>query len=214
MFEHPSIYQIDFYKGLVPVIIQNFYTKKVIMLGYMNINAYQDSICKGYVTFYSRSKNRLWTKGENSGNNLLIKKILIDCDSDTILIIVVPYGKICHTGNVTCWNEVHENEEIKDEEYNFLLILENIIFYKIKTFIEKSYLYRLVNKGINRIVQKFGEESVEIIIESKDNKSEYFLNEAADLFFHYIILIHAKNHFFYEVLKILENRNNLLSSTY
>lgn len=198
--------KINFFKGIVPVIIQNFYTKQIIMLGYMNINAYQDSIVKGAVTFYSRSKKRLWTKGENSVNHLFIKQILMDCDGDTILIIVVPSGPICHTGNINCWNEVHINHVIKDEEYNWLFILENIICYKTNTNIKQSYISRLVNTGINRIIQKFGEESVELIIESKDNKSEPFLNEAADLLLHFIILLHAKNHYFNEVLNNLINR--------
>lgn len=205
--DHPIIEKINFYKGIVPVIIQNFYTKKILMLGYMNINAYQYSIINGYVTFYSRSKNRLWTKGETSRNNLFIKKIMTDCDGDSLLIIVVPSGKICHTGNTTCWDDVNIYEYIKDEEYNFLFTLENIILYKKNKFINKSYISKLFNEGINRIVQKFGEESVELIIESKNKKSEAFLNEAADLFFHYIILLQAKNHSFNEVLLKLKNRN-------
>ncbi|WP_185861444.1 bifunctional phosphoribosyl-AMP cyclohydrolase/phosphoribosyl-ATP diphosphatase HisIE [Blattabacterium cuenoti] len=191
---------IDFKKNLIPVIVQDSKTDKVLMLGYMNQEAYQKSIDEKKVTFYSRSKKRLWTKGEISKNYLFIKKILIDCDQDTLLIKAEPAGPICHKGSDTCWNEINHN--------NFLFHLENIISNKIKKKQENSYIYQLSKKGINRISQKLGEEAVELIIESKDDNKNLFLNESADLLFHYLILLKKKGFKIQDVINILENRHS------
>jgi phosphoribosyl-AMP cyclohydrolase / phosphoribosyl-ATP pyrophosphohydrolase len=187
--------------NLLPVIIQDNFTGKVLMLGYMNEEAYRRSIVEKKVTFYSRSKNRLWTKGENSGNYLLIEKILIDCDFDTLLIKVIPLGEICHQKTDTCWKE-----ENKYDKNGFLIKLEQVI--KIKKHQTHAYTYisQLFKEGFNRIVQKFGEESIELIIEAKDEKERFFLNEAADMLFHYLILINAKQYKFREIIEVLKNR--------
>ncbi|WP_185868653.1 bifunctional phosphoribosyl-AMP cyclohydrolase/phosphoribosyl-ATP diphosphatase HisIE [Blattabacterium cuenoti] len=193
--------KINFENGLIPVIIQDQETNKVLMLGYMNREAYEKSLYEKKVTFYSRSKKRLWTKGEISKNYLIIKKILIDCDRDTLLIKVVPKGPTCHHGTDTCWKE--------NNKKNFLFYLEKIISYKISKKEQNSYTYKLYKKGINRISQKFGEESIELIIESKDNNKNLFLNESADLLFHYLVLLYYKNISIKEVIKTLEYRNLL-----
>ncbi|WP_081683499.1 bifunctional phosphoribosyl-AMP cyclohydrolase/phosphoribosyl-ATP diphosphatase HisIE [Blattabacterium sp. (Nauphoeta cinerea)] len=192
---------INFKKELIPAIIQDSKTDKVLMLGYMNQEAYQKSIDEKKVTFYSRSKKRLWTKGEISKNYLLIKEILIDCDQDTLLIKATPTGPICHKGTDTCWKEINKNS-------NFLFYLENIISDRIKKKQENSYIYQLSKKGINRISQKLGEETVELIIESKDNNTNLFLNESADLLFHYLILLNKKGLKIQDVINILKNRHS------
>lgn len=192
--------KINFEKGLIPVIIQDSVTNKVLMLGYMNHDAYEKSIDEKKVTFYSRSKKRLWTKGEISRNFLLIEKILVDCDGDSLLIKAKPTGPVCHKGTDTCWKEKNRK--------NFLFYLENIISNKIKNKEDNSYVYKLSKRGINRISQKFGEESVELIIESKDSNENLFLNESADLLFHYLILLQRKGISLQEVIKILEERHN------
>ncbi|WP_185877004.1 bifunctional phosphoribosyl-AMP cyclohydrolase/phosphoribosyl-ATP diphosphatase HisIE [Blattabacterium cuenoti] len=186
-------------KKLIPAIIQDEKTGKVLMLGYMNKEAYQKSISEKKVTFYSRSKKRLWTKGEISNNYLFIKKVLIDCDKDTLLIKVDPVGSVCHTGSDTCWKEINRK--------NFLFFLEEIIFDRKIQKKENSYIYQLSKKGINKISQKLGEEAVELIIESKDNNKNLFLNESADLLFHYLILLQEKGFFIRDVIKILKNRH-------
>jgi len=195
---------IDFSKnndGLVPVVIQNHLSNQVLMLGYMNEEAFTKTQEIGKVTFYSRSKNRLWTKGEESGNFLEVKSIAVDCDNDTILIKVKPFGPTCHTGSITCFNEVSNR--------GFLQELEQTINDRIDIAEDKdSYTYKLYNKGINKIAQKVGEEAVEIIIEAKDNNDELFLGEAADLMYHYLVLLKAKGFKLEDVENVLKYREN------
>ncbi|AWU39394.1 bifunctional phosphoribosyl-AMP cyclohydrolase, phosphoribosyl-ATP diphosphatase protein [Blattabacterium punctulatus CPU2] len=191
--------KINFQKGLIPVIVQDSKTSKVLMLGYMNQESYKKSIEEKKVIFYSRSKKRLWKKGEISHNYLLIKDILIDCDQDTLLIKANPTGPICHNGSDTCWKEINK--------MNFLFHLENIISNRINKKYKNSYIFQLFQKGINKISQKLGEEAVEMIIESKDNDKHFFLNESADLLFHYLILLHKKGISIQEIINILEERH-------
>jgi len=173
---------IDFNKGngLVPVIIQNINTLKVLMLGYMNEEAFLKTKAEGKVTFFSRTKNRLWTKGEDSGNFLEVKNIALDCDNDTLLIKVNPIGPTCHKGTETCFNDTTSK--------GFIYNLEQTISNKIDENDENSYTNSLFKKGINKVAQKVGEEAVELVIEAKDNNQELFNNEAADLLYHYLIL--------------------------
>jgi len=195
--------KIDFNKnkdGLVPAIIQDFETKNVLMLGYLNEEAYAKTLELNKVTFFSRSKNRLWTKGEESGNFLEVVDIKIDCDNDTLLLKVKPFGNVCHTGSDTCWNEKNE------ASYGFLSALENTIKDRKENPSEKSYVASLFEKGINKIAQKVGEEAVEVVIEAKDNDADLFLNESADLLFHYLILLQAKGFSLKDVCNVLENR--------
>jgi phosphoribosyl-ATP pyrophosphohydrolase/phosphoribosyl-AMP cyclohydrolase len=195
---------VDFKKynnGLVPAIIQDDKTGKVLMLGFMNEEALQKTKDTGKVTFFSRSKNRLWTKGEESGNFLVLKNILIDCDNDTLLIKAEPLGPVCHTGADTCWNEENKNQD-------FLFYLEDVINHRKKISPDESYVASLFAKGVNKIAQKVGEEAVELVIESKDNNDELFLNEAADLLFHYLILLNAKQHNLKDVIDVLEKRHS------
>jgi phosphoribosyl-AMP cyclohydrolase / phosphoribosyl-ATP pyrophosphohydrolase len=154
----------------------------------------------GKVTFYSRTKNRLWTKGEESGNFLLLKGVQEDCDADTLLIKAEPLGPVCHTGADTCWGE-------KNHSGNFLEHLEHIIELRKNSGDEKSYTYKMFQKGLNKIAQKVGEEAVELVIEAKDQNEELFLNEAADLLFHYLLLLNAKGHTLDDVTQILEQRH-------
>lgn len=194
--------QPDFSKyenGLLPVVIQDIETKKVLMLGFMNADALQKTLHDKKVTFYSRSKNRLWTKGEESGNFLPVKEIFIDCDNDTLLIFAAPVGPVCHTGDDTCFAE-------KNTPVDFITHLENIIEQRKNSIPESSYTASLFGKGINKIAQKVGEEATELIIESKDNNSDLFLNEAADLLFHYLILLQAKGYKLNDVKAVLEKR--------
>ena len=193
--------KIDFNKGngLVPVIIQNANTLQVLMLGYMNEEAYQKTILEQKVTFFSRSKNRLWTKGEESGNILLVKDIKIDCDNDTVLISAFPKGPTCHTGATTCFNE--------DTSKGFLYQLEETISQRIDNNDEKSYTNQLYRRGINKVAQKVGEEAVELVIEAKDNDDVLFKNEAADLMYHYLILLKAKGFKMSDIETILEERS-------
>lgn len=197
--------KIDFNKnkdGLIPAIIQDNKTRNVLMLGYMNEEAYQKTINLKKVTFYSRSKQRLWTKGEESGNFLHLLDIKVDCDNDTFLIKVKPSGPTCHQGTDTCWGE----ENVLSQ--NFLSVLEKIIQNRIeKPDSKNSYVASLVQSGINKIAQKVGEEAVEMIIEAKDNNDVLFLNESADLLFHYLILLQAKEFKLNDVLKVLESRH-------
>lgn len=192
---------INFSKSnqLVPVIIQHYLNNKVLMLGYMNEAAFNKTTQEGKVTFFSRSKNRLWTKGETSGNYLLVKNIAIDCDNDTLLIKAQPLGPTCHTGNATCFNEQNSTA--------FLYELENIIVTKIDENENNSYTNQLYKKGINKIAQKVGEEAVELVIEAKDNNIELFKNEAADLLYHFLILLKAKGLSLSNIETILQERN-------
>ena len=196
--------KIDFTKsndGLVPVVIQNYLNNQVLMLGYMNEEAFAKTQELGKVTFYSRSKNRLWTKGEESGNFLEVKSIAVDCDNDTILIKAKPFGPTCHTGSMTCFKEVSNR--------GFVYELEQTINDRIDLAEDKdSYSYKLYNKGINKIAQKVGEEAVEIVIEAKDNNDELFLGEAADLMYHYLILLKAKGFKLEDVENVLKSREN------
>ena len=192
--------KIDFSKGLVPAVIQDFSTQKVLMLGYMNQDALDKTMELGRVTFFSRSKNRLWTKGEESGNYLELKSVSVDCDNDTLLIKAVPHGPVCHTGADTCWAERNHSEE-------FLFYLEEIINLRKKSNDEKSYVRSLFQKGINKIAQKVGEEAVELVIEAKDDNKELFLNEAADLMFHYLVLLNSKGHTLRDVINVLQQRH-------
>ncbi len=195
---------IDFLKysdGLVPAIVQDNITGKVLMLGFMNQEALDKTYEIGKVTFYSRSKKRLWTKGEESGNFLVLKECLPDCDNDTILIKAEPVGPVCHTGADTCFNETNRSE-------NFLPYLESVIEQRKSLEPEKSYVSSLFHKGINKIAQKVGEEAVEVVIEAKDDNEELFLNESADLLFHYLILLNAKGYKLQHVIEILQNRHS------
>ena len=189
-------------EGLVPAIIQDAQTKNVLMLGYMNKEAYDTTIETGKVTFFSRTKSRLWTKGEESGNFLNLVSIKSDCDNDTLLIKVKPVGPTCHRGTDTCWDEANK------QSFGFLSELESVIkSRRINANAEKSYVASLFEKGINKIAQKVGEEAVEIVIEAKDNNDALFLNEGADLLFHYLILLQAKGYTLKDVVAILEGRH-------
>ncbi|MGB1041839.1 MAG: bifunctional phosphoribosyl-AMP cyclohydrolase/phosphoribosyl-ATP diphosphatase HisIE [Tenacibaculum sp.] len=193
--------QIDFTKqnGLVPVIIQDKASLQVLMLGYMNQEAFEKTQQEQKVTFFSRSKNRLWTKGEESGNFLLVNDIKIDCDNDTILIKVTPKGPTCHKGITSCFAE--------ETPKGFLYKLEEIIHDRIDRNDEKSYTNQLYKRGINKVAQKVGEEAVELVIEAKDNDADLFKNEAADLLYHYLILLKAKGFTLTEIEAILKERN-------
>jgi phosphoribosyl-ATP pyrophosphohydrolase/phosphoribosyl-AMP cyclohydrolase len=193
----------DFNKSpdkLIPAIVQDITTRRVLMLGYMNQEAFEKTEKERRVTFFSRSKNRLWTKGEESGNYLELGEMLLDCDNDTLLIKVIPMGPVCHTGSDTCWKE-------KNESPDFLSQLQDIIQERKDNPDPKSYTSSLFAKGINKIAQKVGEEAVELVIEAKDNDAELFKNEAADLLFHYLILLAAKGSSLEEVTDVLRERH-------
>lgn len=195
---------LDFNKnsdGLIPAIIQDAITKNVLMLGYMNQEAYNKTIETNQVTFFSRTKNRLWTKGEESGNFLNVVSIQNDCDQDTLLIRVNPVGPTCHKGTDTCWGENN------GPTFGFLSELETVIKNRREAGnSEKSYVASLFEKGINKIAQKVGEEAVEVVIEAKDDNDELFINESADLLFHYLILLQAKGFRLKDIVKVLEGR--------
>lgn len=197
---------IDFNKnnnGLVPAIIQDANTKSVLMLGYMNAAAFAKTIELNKVTFFSRTKNRLWTKGEESGNFLNVVSIKNDCDNDSLLIQVNPVGPTCHKGTDTCWGEKN------NQSFGFLSELEAVIKSRREDAnSNKSYVASLFEKGINKIAQKVGEEAVEIIIEAKDDNDELFLNEGADLLFHYLILLQAKGFTLKDIVEVLEGRHS------
>jgi phosphoribosyl-ATP pyrophosphohydrolase/phosphoribosyl-AMP cyclohydrolase len=197
--------KIDFNKnndGLVPAIIQDSSTKNVLMLGYMNEEAYQKTLETKKVTFFSRTKNRLWTKGEESGNFLNLVEIKNDCDKDALLITVNPTGPTCHKGSDTCWNE--EN----NQRFGFLSELEDVISErKENQNNSKSYVASLFRSGINKVAQKVGEEAVEVVIEAKDDNDHLFLNESADLLFHYLILLQAKGYKLNDIVEVLEQRH-------
>lgn len=195
--------QVDFSKypdGLVPCIVQDATTSKVLMLGFMNAAALAKTNSEKRVTFFSRSKQRLWTKGEESGNFLALQSILVDCDNDTLLIKAIPAGPVCHTGADTCWGEVNKTD-------SFLYQLEQIITDRQENPTEQSYTSSLLQKGINKVAQKVGEEAVELVIEAKDNNRDLFLGEAADLFFHYLILLRAKGFNLEDVEQVLQSRH-------
>jgi len=199
-----NVMKVDFSKntdGLVPAIIQDATTKNVLMLGYMNESALVQTQQSNKVTFYSRTKKRLWTKGEESGHFLNVVDIVLDCDSDTLLIQVNPQGPTCHTGSDTCWNK--ENKP----SYGFLSTLENTIVTRVANGnSEDSYVASLFDKGIHKIAQKVGEEAVEVVIEAMDNNKQLFLEESADLLFHYLMLLHAKETSLDEVVQLLASR--------
>ncbi len=202
--------EINFSKygdGLVPAIIQDDQTSRVLMLGFMNQEALTKTRDLGKVTFYSRSKKRLWTKGEESGHFLILKEILVDCDQDSLLIKASPVGAVCHTGADTCWSEKNETADS-----GFVSSLERIIRDRKNRPDENSYISGLFKKGINKIAQKVGEEAVELIIEAKDRNDALFLNEAADLLFHYLILLEARGHNFTEVTDVLQGRHDKKSA--
>lgn len=194
--------QIDFQKGdgLVPVIVQDFDTREVLMLGYMNNEALQKTTASNRVTFYSRSKQRLWTKGEESGNYLEVKSIELDCDQDSLLIQAIPVGPTCHTGTTTCWGER------TNTSFGVLRDLEATIKDRKDNPDEHSYVSSLFKSGINKVAQKVGEEAVEVVIEAKDNDENLFLNESADLLFHYLILLQAKGCRLEDVMRVLKER--------
>ncbi len=195
---------IDFAKyndRLVPAIVQDNETNKVLMLGFMNEEALSKTQQTGKVTFYSRTKKRLWTKGEESGNFLILKECLLDCDNDTILIKADPVGPVCHTGADTCFNEINKPD-------NFLTYLEGVIEQRKSLAPDQSYVSSLFKKGLNKIAQKVGEEAVEVVIEAKDNNDELFLNESADLLFHYLILLNVKGYKLQDVINILQKRHS------
>ena len=196
---------IDFKKngdGLVPAIIQDANTKNVLMLGYMNNKALEKTKSSGLVTFFSRTKNRLWTKGEESGNALKLVDMKLDCDNDTLLVSAKPEGPTCHKGSDTCWNEDN------NQNFGFISKLEDVISSRIENAdSQKSYVASLFAKGINKVAQKVGEEAVEVVIEAKDNNDELFLEESADLLFHYLMLLQAKGFKLNDVVEILKKRH-------
>ena len=185
--------------GLVPCIVQDAGTSKVLMLGFMNEEAYQKTVQDKRVTFFSRSKQRLWTKGETSGNFLELVDILIDCDQDTLLVKANPKGPACHTGADTCFNE-------KNDDWN-LSSLEAIIQDRKANPQKGSYTNKLLDSGINKVAQKVGEEAVELVIEAKDDNKDLFLGEASDLLYHYLVLLTAKGYTLNEVLDVLKKRH-------
>ncbi|KPQ19721.1 MAG: bifunctional phosphoribosyl-ATP pyrophosphohydrolase / phosphoribosyl-AMP cyclohydrolase HisIE [Algoriphagus marincola HL-49] len=194
---------IDFNKmnGLIPAIVQDAVSGKVLMQGYMNEEALEKTKESGMVTFFSRSKNRLWTKGETSGNFMELVSIAGDCDGDSILVKANPRGPVCHTGSDTCWDEENSSKT------GFIDQLRAIIKDRKNNPSDKSYTTSLFAKGINKVAQKVGEEAVEIVIEAKDDNKELFLGEAADLLFHYLVLLEAKGYELDEVMEVLIDRH-------
>ena len=194
---------IDFKKytdGLVPAIIQDAVTDKVLMLGFMNEEALAITETSKHVTFFSRSKQRLWTKGEESGNFLNLVSVAVDCDNDSLLVKANPLGPVCHTGSDTCWDE-------NNVQSDFLLYLEQIIEQRSKVSPDESYTALMLSKGINKVAQKVGEEAIELVIEAKDDNNDLFLGEAADLMFHYLLLLNAKGFKLQQVLDVLQKRH-------
>jgi len=195
---------LDFTKfdGLLPAVIQDAQTDKVLMVGFMNAEALSATRASGQVTFYSRSKSRLWTKGETSGNFLEVVAIIPDCDDDTLLIKVNPKGPTCHTGTDTCFGETNEDPT------KFIKYLESVISLRKKSARDESYTADLFHKGINKIAQKVGEEAVELVIEAKDDDQALFIGEAADLFYHYLVLLEAKEIPFKMIIDELKERHS------
>lgn len=186
--------------GLIPAIIQDVNTRVVLMQGYMNEASIAETLKSGKVCFFSRSRQKLWTKGEESGHFLYVKEILSDCDNDSLLVKAEPVGPTCHTGTDTCWGEVNK-------EKDFLFFLQNYLQKRKNDSPVVSYTAHLIAKGINKVAQKVGEEAVELVIEAKDDNEELFLNEAADLMYHYIVLLIAKGYGLEDVIKVLESRH-------
>jgi phosphoribosyl-ATP pyrophosphohydrolase/phosphoribosyl-AMP cyclohydrolase len=195
---------LDFSKmnGIVPVVVQDWKTMKVLMQGFMNREAWKKTRQDGYVTFYSRSRQALWTKGETSGHYLEVKEMETDCDQDSLLIKVRPHGPVCHTGNYSCFGE----EE--DGALGFLMQLEGVLRDRKEKMPKDSYTARLFEKGINKIAQKVGEEAVELIIEAKGSNRELFFNEAADLLYHLLVMFVYKEYSLQDVVKVLEERHS------
>lgn len=193
--------KIDFGKGLVPAIVQDNETKKVLMLGYMNKEAYDKTLETGKVTFFSRSRQRLWTKGEASGNFLLLKEILLDCDGDTLLVKAQPTGPVCHTGADTCFNELNIDSN------NFLFELEKVIVDRKTNPKEGSYTNKLFTAGIKRIAQKVGEEATEVVIDAVDGDNLRVKKEIADLMYHLLVLLAEKGISLAEIMTVLEKRH-------
>ncbi len=187
-------------EGLVPVVVQDDVTRAVLMLGYMNSEAFEKTKTENRVTFYSRSKKRLWTKGETSGNFLDVKSMHLDCDSDALLIKAIPAGPVCHTGSDTCWNETNT-------PVSFIHHLETIIQQRKNNPQVGSYTSELFSKGINKVAQKVGEEAVELVIEAKDNNDDLFISEAADLMYHYLVLLAAKGFSLQDIEAVLKTRH-------
>ncbi|MFO7827194.1 MAG: bifunctional phosphoribosyl-AMP cyclohydrolase/phosphoribosyl-ATP diphosphatase HisIE [Bacteroidales bacterium] len=185
--------------GLIPAIIQDFNTKEVLMLGFMNREAYERTVEKQLVTFYSRTRSELWTKGQTSGNYLQVKEIIPDCDNDTLLILADPAGPVCHTGSKTCFGERNPKFDLN--------YLQEIIDQRRDEMPEGSYTTKLFEKGINKIAQKVGEEAIELIIEAKDHNNDLFLNEAADLIYHLQVLLSAKSFKLNDVIQTLGQRH-------
>ena len=200
--------QVDFEKGngLVPAVVQDAITRRVLMLGYMNEEAFNITQERGLVTFYSRSRKKLWTKGETSGNFLTVRDIIVDCDNDTLLIKAVPSGPVCHTGSDTCFDETNDPEHMTSGD--FLRYLEDVIIDRREHPIEGSYTNHLFSRGINKIAQKVGEEAVELVIEAKDDNKPLFLGEAADLMYHLLVLLAQKNIRMDEVVQVLKGRHS------
>jgi phosphoribosyl-ATP pyrophosphohydrolase/phosphoribosyl-AMP cyclohydrolase len=186
----------------MPVIVQDSETAKILMLGFLNSDALEKTMATGRVTFYSRSKKRLWTKGETSGNYLNVHEILVDCDLDTLLIKAVPTGAVCHAGSDTCFGETNIHA-------NFLFTLENVIKDRRSNPRSGAYTSKLFDKGLDKIAQKVGEEAVELIIEAKNSNDENFRDEAADLLYHFLVLLTARNIEFESVLRTLQRRSKL-----
>ena len=199
-----NIAEIDFEKqgGLIPAVVQDVQTSKVLMVGFMNKEALEQTVAEGKVTFFSRTKNRLWTKGETSNNFLMVKNIIVDCDKDTVLIKAEPVGPVCHTGADTCFNEPNTVDNTL-----FINQLKEVVKQRKAASPESSYTSSLFHKGINKVAQKVGEEAIELVIEAKDDNKELFLGEAADLLFHYLVLLEAKNYTLDEVLEVLKSRH-------
>ena len=194
----------EFLKGkseLIPAIIQDNVTKKVLMLGYMNYDSLNRTIKTKKITFFSRSRNSIWVKGETSGNFLNLVDISLDCDKDALLLKVIPKGPVCHEGSDTCWSEDNKSS------YGFLSILEKIINERKLSKSNKSYVSKLFSGDQNRIIQKVGEEAVELLIESKDNNKQKFIEESADLLFHFLILLNKKNIKLDDIINELQLRN-------
>ncbi|HEY5918986.1 MAG TPA: bifunctional phosphoribosyl-AMP cyclohydrolase/phosphoribosyl-ATP diphosphatase HisIE [Chryseolinea sp.] len=193
--------QIDFakYNGLIPCVVQDVKTLRVLMVGFMNEEAYQKTVQENRVTFFSRTKQRLWTKGETSGNFLQVSEIRVDCDNDTLLIKATPSGPVCHTGADTCFSEQNDRWD--------LFSLDEVIAHRKSNPQSGSYTTSLFEAGINKVAQKVGEEAVELIIESKDSDQTLFLNEAADLMYHYLVLLRAKDCSMNDVLEVLKKRH-------
>ncbi len=192
--------------GLIPAVIQDAQTGKVLMLGYMNRDAYDKTVAENIVTFFSRSKQRLWTKGETSGNFLYVREMLLDCDGDTLLIKATPDGPTCHTGADTCFDEVNRGKG------QFLNYLQNIIHDRKVNPSDASYTTSLFKKGVNKIAQKVGEEAVELVIEAKDDNDDLFRGEAADLLFHFLVLLEQKNMNLDDIITVLRSRHTKLGN--